>query len=81
MIQNTPDSKIVLKEISNNSLEKLVDKQQPHVTPNTSEPRRSRRISRPPDRYYGESFQTSLEDQLEDPTRYDEAVIDIDADH
>ena len=44
MIQNTPDSKIVLEEISNNSPEKLVDtvdKQQQHVTLNTLEPRRN----------------------------------------
>ena len=26
-------------------------------------------------------FQTSLKDQVEDPTRYDEVVTDIDADH
>ena len=65
MIQNTPDSGIVLEEISNKSPETLVDtinEQQQHVTPNTSEPCHSGRISRPPDRYYGESFQTSLED-------------------
>ena len=45
------------------------------------EPCRSGRISKSPDRYYRESFQTSLEDQVEDPTRYDKAVTDIDADH
>ena len=84
MIQKTLESEIVLEEISYKSSEKLVHtvhEQQQHVTPNTSEPRRSGKISRPPNRCYGESFQTSLEDQVEDPTRYDEAVTDIDADH
>ena len=57
MIQNTPDSRIVLEDISNKSPEKLVDtmdEQQQQVTLNTLEPRRSGRISRPPDRYYGD---------------------------
>ena len=62
IIQNTPDSGIVIEESSNKALETLVDtvNEQKHVMPNTSVPRHSGRISRPPDRYYRESFQTSL---------------------
>ena len=50
------------------------------IPSNTPEPRRSGRISRQPDRYLGISSTTDSEDMVEDPTSYDEAVTDIDAD-
>ena len=53
---------------------------EPDIPLNTPEPRRSGRIPRQPDRYLGVSFQTDSEDMVEDPTSYDEAVMDIDAD-
>ena len=46
--------------------------------PSTSVPHCSRRIPRPPDRYYGDAFNVSAQDPVQDPTRYDEVVTDID---
>ena len=51
-----------------------------HTTPSTSVPHHSGRIPRPPDRYYGDAFNVSAQDPVQDPTRYDEVVTDVDAD-
>ena len=48
--------------------------------PQPVEPRRSGRVTRVPDRWTGEAFGLVSDHQEQDPTRYDEAIADIDAD-
>ena len=43
-------------------------------------PRCSGRISRTSDRYYGDTFNASAENQVQDPASYGEVVTDVDAD-
>ena len=87
-----PRSKLVLKEISKSAIDKpssstkVVDKTrksgQSHPSQQLREPRRSGRVVHQPDRYLGliETQVVILDDGIEDPLTYKQAMKDVDRD-
>src|SRR5579862_6779626 len=79
-LSSTETLEEILPESSVTSVPDPITVDEPDIPLYTPEHRRSGRIPRQPERYLGVSLQTDSEDMVEDPTSYDEAVTDIDAD-
>ena len=91
----TPKSRVVLAEMNKPIIEQSMDETRDDVvvsdTPqdithemtSTQEPRRSRRIVRPPVRFIGlgETYEDILEKAKTDPYTYEESMNDIDTHH